>query len=53
MPRGASRQGSGFRGLLLRNLKSRAGQFKATSPDLTLNDGLYRKQYQNGIKLGN
>ena len=29
-----------------------AGQFKATSPDLTLNGGLFREKYQNGLKLG-
>ena len=29
-----------------------AGQFKATSPDLTLNGGLYREEYPNGLKLG-
>ena len=28
------------------------GQFKATSPDLTLNGGLYREKYQNSLKLG-
>ena len=27
-------------------------QFKATSPDLTLDGGLYKEQYQNGFKLG-
>ena len=27
-------------------------QFSATSPGLTLNDGLYREQYQNGLELG-
>ena len=26
-------------------------QFKATSPDLILNGGLYRERYQNGLKL--
>ena len=29
-----------------------AGQFKATSPHLTLNGGLYREWYQNCLKLG-
>ena len=29
------------------------GQFKATSPDLTLNGGLCREQYRNDLKLGN
>ena len=28
------------------------GQSRATSPDLTLNGGLYREKYQNGLKLG-
>ena len=28
------------------------GQFKATTPDLTLAGGLYKEQYQNGYKLG-
>ena len=28
------------------------GQTKATSPDLTLNGGLYREQYQDDLKLG-
>ena len=27
-------------------------QFKATSPDLTLDGGLYREQYPNGLTLG-
>ena len=28
------------------------GQFKATSPGITLSCGLYREWYQNGLKLG-
>ena len=28
------------------------GQFKATSPDLTLNGGLHRAEYQHGLNLG-
>ena len=28
------------------------GNLKATSPDLTLNGGLFREQYQTGVKLG-
>ena len=28
------------------------GQFKASSPDLTLNGGLSRGYYQDGLKLG-
>ena len=30
---------------------NQAGQFNATSPDLTLNGGLHREFYQNGLKL--
>ena len=29
-----------------------SGEFKATSADLILNGGLYREQYQDGLKLG-
>ena len=29
-----------------------AAQLKATSPDLTLNGGLHREKYHNGLKLG-
>ena len=29
-----------------------SGPFKATSPDLTLNGGLYREWYRNGLELG-
>ena len=28
------------------------GKFQPTSPDLTLNAGSFREQYQNGLKLG-
>ena len=29
-----------------------AGQFEATSPDLTLNGGVHREQRKNDFKLG-
>ena len=28
------------------------GQYNATSPDLTLNGGVFRAYFQNGLKLG-
>ena len=30
----------------------KAVQFKATSPDLILNAGIYKEQYQSGLELG-
>ena len=29
-----------------------SGQFESTSPGLTLNGGLYKEEYLNGLKLG-